>query len=132
MEVIDKLAWVHIRDRRVMYARSKGKELFFNPGGKREGNETDEEALAREVKEEFGVDLISGTERLYETFEAPAHGKPEGTFVRSACYFAQCIGEPSPSTEIEEIAWFTSADRARTTLMGQKILDKLVFDGIVD
>jgi 8-oxo-dGTP diphosphatase len=48
---IDKLAWIHIVDGKILCAISKGKDTCYLPGGKREGNETDHEALIREIKE---------------------------------------------------------------------------------
>ncbi|MGC9551516.1 NUDIX domain-containing protein, partial [Vibrio metoecus] len=46
------LAWVLIQDGKLLAVRSKGKALFYFPGGKREAGESDEEALIREIKEE--------------------------------------------------------------------------------
>jgi 8-oxo-dGTP diphosphatase len=46
---IDKLAWLRIKDKQVLGARSKGKDAYYIPGGKREPGESDEEALIREV-----------------------------------------------------------------------------------
>ena len=55
---IDKLAWLYIRDKRLLAARSKGKALYYVPGGKREPGESDAAALIREIKEELSIDLI--------------------------------------------------------------------------
>ena len=90
---IDKLAYIFIKDRKVLSTLSKGKDTWYIPGGKRDSNETDEEALIREVKEELTVDLKPATIRHYGTFEAQAHGKPEGTVVRMTCYEADFDGE---------------------------------------
>ncbi|MFA0122432.1 NUDIX hydrolase, partial [Vibrio sp. 10N.261.48.A2] len=43
-KVIDKLAWIFIKDGKLLMVRSKGKELFYLPGGKREAGESDEQA----------------------------------------------------------------------------------------
>src|SRR6266567_1982830 len=40
--VIDTVAWVHLEDRRILCARPRGKDVFYVPGGKREGSESDE------------------------------------------------------------------------------------------
>jgi 8-oxo-dGTP diphosphatase len=55
--MIDKLAWCCIKDKRLLGARSKGKNIYYIPGGKREEGESDHEALIREIKEELSVDL---------------------------------------------------------------------------
>src|SRR5579872_5295095 len=99
---IDKLAFIEIRDRRVLETCSFGKDKWYIPGGKRESGETDEQALIREMKEELLVDLMPETIKHFGTYEAQAHGKPEGTMVRMTCYTAQYKGELSPSAEVEK------------------------------
>lgn len=108
MDLIDKLAWIYIKDRKILSTRSKGKDAWYIPGGKRETGETDEEALIREVKEELSVDLKPETIKYLDMFKAQAHGKPEGVFVQMTCYTANFTGELKPSAEIEEMTWHTS------------------------
>ena len=122
MNTIDKLAWVHIKDKKVLYVRSKHKDTFFNPGGKRKEGESDEQALVREVKEELNVALMPETIRFMETFTAQAYGKPEGVSVEMKCYAGDYMGTLTPTSEIEELAWFTSTDMERTTPTGQLAL----------
>ena len=56
-EIIDKVAWIHIKDKKILATLSKGKKVFYIPGGKREGDETDEQTLFREIKEELDVEV---------------------------------------------------------------------------
>ena len=105
---IDKLAFIFVKDRKVLSTLSKGKNAFYIPGGKREQGESDHEALIREVKEELSIDLIPKTIKYYGTFMAQAHGKPEGTMVKMTCYTADFIGTLKPAAEIEKIVWLTS------------------------
>ncbi|WP_423840822.1 NUDIX domain-containing protein [Vibrio mytili] len=100
--VIDKLAWVLIQDGKFLAVRSKGKELFYLPGGKREIGESDTEALTREIKEELSVDLIPSSIKYMGTFTAQADGKVQGVSVKLTCYFADYTGELIPAAEIEE------------------------------
>lgn len=108
MDIIDKLAWIHIKDRKILSTRSKGKDAWYIPGGKRENGESDTQALVREVKEELTVDLVPETIRYMDTFKAQAHGKPEGIFVQMTCYTAEYKGTLVLSAEIEEMSWLTS------------------------
>lgn len=108
MELIDKLAWIYIKDRKILSTRSKGKDAWYIPGGKREQGESDEAALVREVKEELSVDLKRESIKYLGTFKAQAHGKPEGVFVQMTCYTADFVGTLTPSAEIEEMSWLTS------------------------
>lgn len=132
MAVIDKLAWVHIEHGKLLCARSRGKNAWFLPGGKREAGESDSEALLREIREEGGVELRTDTLRPLRTFEAQAHGQPEGVVVRMSCYTGEYDGILLAAAEIDEIAWLGIADREKLSLVGQIILDWLHEQGQVD
>jgi 8-oxo-dGTP diphosphatase len=129
---IDKLAFIEIQNRRVLETCSFGKDKWYIPGGKREGNESDEEALIREVKEELLADLVPETITHYGTFEAQAHGKPEGTVVRMTCYTAKYNGELSPSTEVEKLDWFDYSRRNDVSPVDQLIFDDLKAKNLID
>lgn len=132
MPTIDKLAWVYIQDRKALFVRSKGKDAFYNPGGKREPGETDERALIREIKEELNVDLAPASIKYLETFTAQAHGKPEGVIVEIKYYAADFAGELTPSAEIEEIGWLTSEDMNKTSATGKLSLEWLKRQDLID
>lgn len=123
--LIDTVAWVRIVDGRILCARPRGKDVFYIPGGKREGAESDLETLLREIKEELTVLLDPESVAHVGTYEAGAPGLPEGTVVRMACYTAAYAGELAPSSEIEEVAWFSYADRALVPPVDQLLFDDL-------
>ncbi|OHV30168.1 MULTISPECIES: NUDIX hydrolase [Pseudofrankia] len=125
MKIIDKLAWIRIEEKRILSTRSKGKDAYYIPGGKREGAETDREALQREITEELCVRLLSETMELAGVFEAQAHGKSEGVIVRMTCYRAEYDGELAPSSEIEEMVWLDYSGREKSSLVDQIIFDWL-------
>lgn len=122
MKLIDKVAYIFIKDGRILSTRSKGKDKYYIPGGKREGNESDIETLVREIKEELSVDIIESTAKLYGIFEAQAHGKAEGVIVKMTCYTADYSGELKADSEIAEIVWLTTAD-----IEDISPVDKLIF-----
>lgn len=122
MKVIDKVAYLYLKDGKILSTRSKGKDKYYIPGGKREGNETDIETLVREVKEEICVEIVKSTAKLYGVFEAQAHGKAEGVIVKMTCYTADYIGELQADSEIAEIVWLTTAD-----IDSVSPVDKLIF-----
>ena len=124
---IDKLAWIHLFDGRVLSTRSKGKVLFYLPGGKREPGESDHTALIREIQEELSVSILPESLKLLGIFEAQADGKPAGTMVRMTCYTGEFHGTLAPASEIEEMAWLNYADKARTSAV-----DHLIFDWLRD
>lgn len=84
--VIDKVAWIQIGDGKILSTRSRGKDVYYLPGGKREAGETDLDTLVREVEEELAVTIDRGTARHVGTFRAQAHGHAEGVTVQMTCY----------------------------------------------
>ncbi|MGI5329015.1 NUDIX hydrolase [Actinomadura nitritigenes] len=122
---IDKIAWILLDGGRVLSTRSRGKDVYYLPGGKREPGESDVRTLVREVKEELTVDVLPETAAHLGTWEARAHGHAGGVTVRMTCYTADHTGTPAPSGEIEEIAWLGYADRGRVSPVDQLIFDDL-------
>ncbi|GAB5524535.1 MAG: NUDIX domain-containing protein [Roseivirga sp.] len=104
-KLIDKLAWIEIQDGKVLVARSKGKNAFYIPGGKREAGESDAEALIREIQEELTVTVHEQSLEYYGTFSAQAHDKAEGVIVQMTCYQGAYVGRIAASSEIEEVRW---------------------------
>jgi 8-oxo-dGTP diphosphatase len=125
--VIDKVAWIYLQDGRVLGTRSKGKDTYYLPGGKREQGESDVETLVREIREELSVDIDAASAEHVGTFEAQAHGHSSGVTVRMTCYTASFEGEPVASAEIEELAWLTTADADRISPV-----DRIIFAHLKD
>jgi 8-oxo-dGTP diphosphatase len=123
MTIIDKLAWIEIQNHKILSTRSKGKSIFYIPGGKREANENDAQALIREIREELSVELQENTLKHIGTFEAQADGHPTGVVVRMTCYSGRYIGQLKPSSEIEEINWLSVDDKDKISAV-----DKIIFD----
>jgi len=123
--MIDKLAWIHLVDKKVLCALSKGKDTYYLPGGKRENGETDQEALQREIREELSVEIIPETMQWIGIFEAQAHGKVDGVMVVMTCYSADYNGVLAPAAEIAEMAWFTHADKMKCSAVDQIIFEWL-------
>ncbi|MFI5615530.1 NUDIX domain-containing protein [Amycolatopsis sp. NPDC051903] len=132
MTPIDALAWVHVRDRRLLSVRTRGKEKFYLPGGKREPGESDVAGLCREIREELGVELDPLSFRFFALLDERADGFADGRRVRMTCYTAEHTGEPVPSAEIAEAAWLGSGDGAACPPAGQRVLRMLAEQGLVD
>lgn len=132
MKLIDKLAWIQIKDQAVLLTKSYGKDKFYIPGGKRELGETDEEALVREIQEELSVTIETDTLKFMGVFEAQAHGEPQGVLVRMTCYSGHYSGQLQPSSEIEALDWFTYADRDKLVGVDVLILDHLKTHSLLD
>ena len=131
--LIDTMAWVHVENGRILCARPRGKDVFYIPGGKREGTENDLQVLLREITEELTVTLRPETVRHAGTYEAAQpDGRPAGTVVRMSCYRGDYSGTLAPSTEIAELAWFCYADRGRVPPVDQLLFDDLRAAGELD
>ena len=129
---INKLALLHIENKKLLVVYARGRDQWFFVGGKPDEGETKMEALKREVKEEVDSDIKEETLKVYGEFEAPAHGKPEGTFVRTYVYTGALVSEPKPSAEIDRIGYIGKEGLDNATVLGKIILEKLIEDGLID
>ncbi|RSM81462.1 DNA mismatch repair protein MutT [Amycolatopsis sp. WAC 01375] len=129
--MIDKIAWLHFQDGRVLGARSRGKSVFYLPGGKREPGETDTETLIREVREELTVEIDPASIESAGVFEAQADGHATGLLVRTTCYTAEFSGILKAGSEIDEITWLGYEDRDRLSAVGKIIFDHLRETGLL-
>ena len=122
MKIIDKLAWIEIQNKSILSTRSKGKNKYYIPGGKREEGESDIEALKREIKEELSVDLMEDSIKFLGIFEGQAHGHSEGVIVKMQCYTSEFNGNLKPAAEIEEMIWLNFKDLDEVSPV-----DKIIF-----
>lgn len=120
---IDKIALIKVQNGQVLSTRSKGKDKFYFPGGKRELDESDEQTLIREIREELSVDIVPNSYKYIGTFKAQSDGMKEGIIVKMTCYSADFEGTLRPNNEIEEIKWLNYAD-----INTVSAVDKIIFD----
>ncbi|HEX4222381.1 MAG TPA: NUDIX domain-containing protein [Pseudonocardiaceae bacterium] len=125
------LAWIVVRDGKLLNVRTEGKEYFYLPGGKREPGESDPNGLVREIAEELGVRIDPASMRLFDLIQDKADGWADGRLVRMACYWADHDGEPVPGREIAELAWIGLADVRKLAPAGQQVLRVLAEQGLV-
>lgn len=127
MKEIDKIALVKIENGKILSTKSKGKTKYYIPGGKRENDESDEQTLIREIKEELSVDIIKESVEYVGTFKAQSDGAIDGTIVKMTCYKANYIGNLKEANEIEEIRWLNFKD-----LEFVSEVDKIIFKHLKD
>jgi 8-oxo-dGTP diphosphatase len=115
--LIETVAWLRVEEGRVLCTRSRGQDVFWIPGGKREPGESELDTLLREVKEELAVDLAQETIRPAGTYQA-------GNVLMS-CYTADYQGTLTASSEIEELRWLRYTDRDLVAPVDQLLFDDL-------
>lgn len=116
---IYKIAGLIIRDRRVLASRSHGKDVFIQPGGKVEGDESPIECLERELLEEQGVELdTSGLAFLGTYYSIAAGHEAEALRLRVDAYIVNSYeGILAPQSEVAENKWLNAED-AKTVKLG--------------
>ncbi|MFF0522606.1 NUDIX domain-containing protein [Actinomadura nitritigenes] len=128
---LDVVAWVLVVDGRLLAVRSRGRDLLYLPGGKREPGEDDWTALSREVREELDVELDRASFRELGVIRAPAHDQPDYTHARMACFTAAHRGEIAASGEVDEYLYLAPADRGLLAPAARAALDLALDHGLL-
>lgn len=135
MADIHKAVGVVIRDKKLLVERSKGREFFIAPGGSIEPGETATQALLRELKEEFNIDTNEADFEMFGTFQAMGANHPDKVVVMDVFIVKKFAGEPTPSSEVEEIKWVTTADIGKLpigSIFEHDVMPKLQVQGLID
>ncbi|MBA4855357.1 SIR2 family protein [Nocardia farcinica] len=111
--VIRKAGLVLMHGRHLLLVRSRGRDALILPGGAIEGDESVEQAIRREVREELGVEVQSA--RCWRTFEDVAAFEP-GVRVRIESVRGRITGIPVPGAEISQIVWFDIDETDQSSL----------------
>ena len=101
-EPLDVVAWVVVRDGRLLVVRTHDRDAWYVPGGKVEPGETAVAALVREMREELAVDLDPLTVAPLTVVTGPAHGPDAGLVVdisprEDACRSERVSALPLPA-----------------------------------
>lgn len=130
---IQKAAAVIIRDRKLLVARSAGKDIFIAPGGKLEHGETVEEALVRELDEEIQIDARPENFELLGEYYGEAAGKVGVMLKMYVLQVHAFEGEPVPSSEVEELRWIDSTtDIALGSIFQHDVIPMLKSRNLID
>lgn len=121
--IIEVVAGVIYKDNKFLIAQRNLKKaqggLWEFPGGKLEPNERAEDALKREIKEEFDADIEVGN-----YIGESVHHYPEKD-IKLMFYKANLISENLTLLEHESCAWITKENKDDYEFAGA---DKIVFE----
>ena len=104
-KILKVVGLIHIKNKKLLVAKSEKYDKYYLPGGKIEVNESPLEALSREIKEELGTELLETSIKAFNLIKADAYGQGDGVKVEMHCYQADLKGEPKPQAEIESLDW---------------------------
>jgi 8-oxo-dGTP pyrophosphatase MutT (NUDIX family) len=124
-----------LKDRKLLLAYSNNKQCFYLPGGKTDAEETAEQALCREIKEELNTPLIETKLIYYTHITAPAYGEANGVIMEQECFFTSQSINPVAAAEIGALHYFTLEEylQQQNTAPGAiMVLQQLKADDYID
>lgn len=127
---IDRVAFVHILDGRLLVAYDIHDNRWFIAGGSIRDGETRRQALAREVREELGLEIDPDEPVELGVVVCPAAGR-ENCFVRMYCFLGSLTEMPRPSGEISQVRYITSVEIGLLPMAGQYCMQYLRQNALV-
>lgn len=131
-DVIDKVAFIHFEHKKILMARTRGKQKYYVPGGKREQGEDDISVLVREVQEELNVEIQIPTVLWYGMFKAQADGHAKGILVQMRCYTGEYEGMLTPTSEIDDILFYSYEKRHMVGPVDQLVFEDAYSKGLLE
>lgn len=132
---IYKAGGILIKDRKFLVTRSRGKDIFYAPGGRIEQGEDPEGALVRELEEELSIRVKKERLKPFGTFLHPSAGENHLTVKMDVFFVEAWEGEIVPSHEIEEFLWITSHPSPNIkigSIFGEEVLPRLKAKDLID
>ncbi len=127
LKIINKIAAIIVKDKKLLLVKKKDGDILISPGGMIKGDETPEETLKRELKEELDVEFVDK--------------KPFGIFTDKAtyedanlimyAYFVETKGDLKPKSEIEKFEWI-GKDYKKKNIKVASVLEKFVIPKLID
>ena len=123
MKEIHKIAAMVVENDSFLMVRKAGKDIWTNLGGKPEGNETEEETLLREIKEELSceAEII----RKLGDFESKAVF--DDATVKLSTYLVRLKGNPMiADSELEEFGFVPKDYKKKGIKLPSSIEDQIL------
>jgi len=132
---IYKAGAILIQDRKLFLARTRGRDFFASPGGKIDDDETYEEALIRELKEELDISVTADDFEKFGTYTDFVINDKSKKIQQAVFLVKSWQGELKPSGEIEEIQWVGSVlpkNMSPDSIFEREVIPRLKNANIID
>jgi len=131
MSEIRKVAWLEVKDRKLLCVRRHGGRQFYLPGGAPEAGERDVDAIQRQIEAQLAVKLVASTLIPAGTISAPSD-EDAAVIVTITAFLGNHEGIPRPHGDITEMRFIGIADAARTSTLTQRFIASLEIDHVID
>lgn len=114
-------------------AAQQMRKKYLMPGGKFEQDETDEECIKREIREELGTEVEEGSLEFIADYTDVAASHPDRD-VLIKLYRGKLLSEPTPHAEIGALHWIGKEDVGNdmaSVIIRNKIIPDLVMRGVL-
>ena len=121
-----------LQNKKLLLAFSKNKKAWYLPGGKTAADETSEQALIREIKEELNVTLLPEKLQFYYHISAPAYGESPPLQMEQDCFLYPLQEAIHPNNEIAAVRYFSLEEYLKEPEQVEGVIiafDKLTADG---
>jgi mutator protein MutT len=132
---IHKAAGIIIKDRKLLVEKSIDKNFYISPGGSIESGETPEEALTRELMEEFTITVDKNDLTPFDIYYANAANDPDKVVKMEVFIVNKFSGTIAPSHEVELIEWVNSFNDNKLPLgsiFEKEVIPKLKSLNLID
>ena len=124
---LDLVAWINIRDRKMLMGLTAGEHKFVTIGGRRKylpgGLEDEATALARTVREQVGVEIDAQSAYNIHVFRQTTK---KGRHIRLSCYSADGLGLPIKNPAVlDDMRYLGSKDKHLLTQVCKDVFDWL-------
>jgi 8-oxo-dGTP pyrophosphatase MutT (NUDIX family) len=118
-----RIAGIIIKNKKLLLLKGKEYEFLWTPGGKKEDKESDEECMARELKEELNVSLQEMS--FFKEYHKKGFFDPSIN-VTERVYFIKIKGNIKTGAEIKKVVWIKKTD-----YKNEKYEDKIICTHII-
>lgn len=123
-----RIAGIVIQNGKVLFVRGKGYSELWTPGGKVELNETDEECLRRELREEISVNLLDC--KFFKEYKGRSYYHIDEPLLQRV-YVVSVEGDIKPDAEIESFLWLSKEEFDNRKELGFVVVKEEIFNDLI-